>query len=396
MNLNIIPPKVPNTDAPPTYQQAIVKSHLSVEELAENFILKAEKICQSNQLDITTCRKSLFARVIKQLNTCIPEPFILPIKLSVLTNPRDHSPWDWDKWQRNANKRGYDAIQEIGDNIGPDATQELLSYFLPKEIGSEYSRRRNVDWLLNEDNPYMAVSELMKTRCRPATLFIVAAIKKGLVEEALINKIYAQHVQEPASSRTHEASNSQPPDYSTSCNELEINAANHLAEVFTTMANDNGSNTRADRIKLMRQFTSILNKNYQCEISVLGINPEQFGNNPTEVSASAWSKWQMAVYEENGKMYEPRDEKIIVELENILKRNLTQNMLYIAFKSSPNILDLKFEFGDQDLYSKDLLENSFLACEQRCIPVTKIITGLIEAGCLTQETIDAIYSLGIE
>ena len=405
MNPNISASAHPKTDAPPSYQEAIGNNHHSIEELAKKFIFNAETISQSNRLDIEPCRKSLFARVIKQLNKRIPKPFILPIELSVLTNPKDHSHWDWEEWQRNATLRGYDKgydfIEIIGEKIGKDDTRKLLLYFLP-QINQKHFNRTHIDCILDDpdENPFKTVYYILKTSCIPAKDFIEAAISKGLVDEELINKIYTHDLRHPACLLTHEASNSQLPDYRTSYNELEVNTARNLAGEFFTTTIANGSKTHADRSKLMRQFTSILNETYRCEISVLGINPEQFGNNPTEVSESDWLTWQMALYDkdcdEDSKLFEPRNEEIIEKVKKILlESNLTQNMLYTAFKSSPDILDLNFDFGEEDLNSEDLLKYSFMMCSTRCQPVTKIITGLIETGCLTQETIDAIYSLGL-
>ncbi|USE34775.1 hypothetical protein [Endozoicomonas sp. SCSIO W0465] len=399
MNLNNSAPVYP-TDPPPTYQEAIGKSDHSIEDLAKKFIINTETICESNRLDIKQCRKSLFARVIKQLNERIPEPFILPIELSVLTNPTDYNRWDWEQWQRNVNlygrDKGYEAIEEIGEMIRPDDTRKFLLDFLPKIVQKRFDHA-SIDCILS-DRPFEAVSGIFRVHCIPAKDFIVAAISKGLVDEGLANKIYAKACKNPASSCTPGASNSQLPDYRASFSELEVNTARKLAGEFFTMATAQGYETHADRMQLMRRFTSILNETYQCEISVMGINPEQFGNNPTRVTESDWLTWQMAVYQEDGEYFMPRDEEIIEKIEWLLSEDsdLTPQVLYTAFKSSPDILDLKFDFGEEDLNSgKDLLESSLAICRTRCQPVTKILTGLIKFGCLSKETIDAIYSLGL-
>lgn len=396
MNLNNSV-SVRQTDAPPTYEEAVGKSHHSIEQLAQNFIINAEKISESNQLDIKQCRKSLFARVIKQLNERIQEPFVLPIELSVLTNPTDANRWDWQQWQRNANlygyDKGYDAIEEIGEMIGPDDARKLLFDFLPG-IDQKFDYL-HIDYILDRE-PFRAVSEILRSKCIPANNFIVAAISKGLVDEKLIDKIYVEAFQGPASSFTHGASTNQPPDYRTSLNELEVNTARKLAGEFFTMAIADGYKTYADRMKLMRQFTSILNDNYRCDISVMGLHPEQLGNNPTKVTESDWLTWQMAIYKEDGGLYRLREEKIINAIEWILfDSNLSQNMLYTVFKSSPDILGLELNFNEED-FKENLLDFAFRRCKLRLQPITKIITGLIKSGCLTEETVDAIYSLGLK
>ena len=380
-------------DAPPTSKEAIGDSDPAIERLARNFFHNAETISQSNRRDINQCKKSLFARVIKQLNQHIPKPFILPIELSVQTNPTNPDRWDWKKWQSKANRHvqsdyGYDAIEDIGKKIGLNDARNLLLDFFQSIDPSSYNHITIENILTNNEEPFKAVSLMMQGRVILPKEFIITAISRGLVDEELINEIYTQHIKNKASSSTGGASNSE-----ISSNQLEVNAARDLAEEFFTTAKVSGSNTHAHRSKLMHQFTSILNETYLCDISVMGVNPGQFGNNPTEVM-SDWSEWQKAVYKKKGECWKPRNETTIDDVEDILRCNLTQNMLYTAFRSSPDILDFfEFDFSEIALKSEDLLHEVFSSCRCMDKPVTKIITGLIESGCLTQETIDAIYSL---
>ncbi|WP_257264240.1 hypothetical protein [Endozoicomonas sp. ONNA2] len=401
------PPIVPKTEAPPTYQEETGQSHLTIEKVAQKFISKTEEISQSNRLDIGQFRKSLFARVIKEINKRILEPFTLPVQLSVLTNPKNPGRWDWETWERNAKENGgdfeYDAIVEIGQKIGKDHAEKFLSDFL----GSINPERYDDAYILSilDEDTFKCVSNLLYTLNQPVKNFILAAISAGLVDEALINTIYTRYVPDTASSQTHEATNSQLPGYRVSFDKLENTTASELAGDFMKTAIVNRSNTYANRNKLMHRFTTILNDNYQCGISVLGINPKQFGNNPTEVSESDWATWEMALYIKKNfkignkevKYSAQRNEEIIEKIEMILlKSKLTQIMLYTAFKASPDILELNLDIPEERLRSKNLVEYVFTACRGKGLPVTKIITGMIKIGCLTKETIDAIYSLGIQ
>lgn len=315
-----------NTDAPPTYQEAIDDSLYSIEQLARKFILNAEAIRKSNRENINHCQKSLFARMIKQLNERIPRPFILPTELSALTNPKDFSHCDWKKWQDNVDHnvfdKGYDAIEEIGDRIGSEDTEKLLFEFLPP-LDPEYYDFYSVTSILNKEKPFQQVAGLMRGRCIPAKDFIMKAISMGLVDEELVNKIYARGSKDQASSVNDETPDSQLPDYNTSCNQLEVASACDLAGEFITTAITSGRDTDADKIELMHQFTSILNETHRCGISVIGVNPGQFGKNPTKVIKSDWSNWQKAVYKqiEKSNIWVPKNEKIIEEvIKHIIKK----------------------------------------------------------------------------
>ncbi|MBO9481231.1 hypothetical protein [Salinisphaera sp. G21_0] len=391
-----------NTDAPPTYQEAIDDSLYSIEQLAKKFILNAEAIRKSKRGDIRQCQKSLFARMVKQLNERIPRPFILPTELSVLTNPKDFSHCDWKEWQDNVDQKvfdqGYDAIEEIGDKIGSEDTAKLLFEFLPS-LDPEYYDFYSVTSILDKKRPFQQVAGLMRGRCIPAKDFIMKAISMGLVEEELVNKIYAWGFKDQASSVNDETPNNQLPDYNTSCNQPEVASACDLAGEFITTAITSGRDTDAGKTELMHQFTSYLNETHRCNIRVIGVNPGQFGKNPTQVIKSDWSNWQKAVYQEveKNKTWIPRNEKTIDKVENILlKSNLDFDILYTVFQSNPDILDLNFKPEKNVRYSEDLLKSSFMFCGGACQPVTKIITGLIESGCLTKKTINKIYSLGIK
>ncbi|MGI2027458.1 hypothetical protein [Endozoicomonas acroporae] len=390
-----------NTDAPPTYQEAIDDSLYSIEQLAGKFIVNAEAIRKSNQGDINQCKKSLFARMIKQLNERIPRPFILPAELSALTNPKDFSHCDWKKWQDNVDQKdfdkGYGAIEEIGDRIGSEDTEKLLFEFLtpldPKRYDFFF-----VTSILTKERPFQQVAGLMRARCIPAKDFITKAISMGLVDEELVNKIYARGSMDQGSSVNDETPDSKLPDYNTSCNQLEVASACDLAGEFITTAITCGRDTDADKIELMHQFTSILNETHRCGVSVIGVNPGQFGNNPTTVIKSDWSNWQKAVYKKIKKSntWVPRNEKTIEKIEGILlKSNLNPDMLHTVFRSNPDIRDLNFNPGKKVPHSEDLLKSAFMFCKGSCQPITNIITGLIESGCLTQKTINKIYSLGI-
>ncbi len=391
-----------NTDAPPTYQEAIDDSLYSIEQLARKFIVNAEAIRKSNQGDINQCKKSLFARMIKQLNERIPRPFILPTELSALTNPKNFSHCDWKKWQDNVDQKdfdkGYGAIKEIGDRIGSEDTEKLLFAFLPP-LDPEYYDFFSITSILNKEKPFQQLAGLMRGRCIPAIDFITKAISMGLVDEELVNKIYARGSEDQASSVNDETPDSQLPDYNTACNQLEVVSACDLAGEFITTAITSGRDTDADKIELMHQFTSILNETHRCGVSVIGINPGQFGKNPTKVIKSDWSSWQKAVYKEIKKnnTWIPKNEKIIEKVKNkLLNSNLDPDILYTAFMSNPDILDLNFKLEKKAPHSDELLDSSFMYCECTCQPITKIITGLIESGCLTQKTINKIYSLGIK
>ncbi|WP_422467774.1 hypothetical protein [Endozoicomonas sp. ALC013] len=340
--------------------------------------------------------------MIKQLNERIPRPFILPTELSALTNPKNFSHCDWKKWQDNVDQKdfdkGYGAIKEIGDRIGSEDTEKLLFAFLPP-LDPEYYDFFSITSILNKEKPFQQLAGLMRGRCIPAIDFITKAISMGLVDEELVNKIYARGSEDQASSVNDETPDSQLPDYNTACNQLEVVSACDLAGEFITTAITSGRDTDADKIELMHQFTSILNETHRCGVSVIGINPGQFGKNPTKVIKSDWSSWQKAVYKEIKKnnTWIPKNEKIIEKVKNkLLNSNLDPDILYTAFMSNPDILDLNFKLEKKAPHSDELLDSSFMYCECTCQPITKIITGLIESGCLTQKTINKIYSLGIK
>ncbi|WP_422450931.1 hypothetical protein [Endozoicomonas sp. ALB091] len=340
--------------------------------------------------------------MIKQLNERIPRPFILPTELSALTNPKNFSHCDWKKWQDNVDQKdfdkGYGAIEEIGDKIGSEDTEKLLFAFLPT-LDPEYYDFFSITSILNKEKPFQQLAGLMRGRCIPAKDFITKAISMGLVDEELVNKIYARGSEDQASSVNDETPDSQLPDYNTACNQLEVVSACDLAGEFITTAITSGRDTDADKIELMHQFTSILNETHRCGVSVIGINPGQFGKNPTKVIKSDWSSWQKAVYKEIKKnnTWIPKNEKIIEKVKNkLLNSNLDPDILYTAFMSNPDILDLNFKLEKKAPHSDELLDSSFMYCECTCQPITKIITGLIKSGCLTQKTINKIYSLGIK
>ncbi len=381
------------TVAQSTCQQAMVDSDPAIEKLANNFIYDASSISHCNRQDIDQCKKSLFARVIKQLNQCVPHPFILPMELVVQTNPTNPDRWDWEQWQKQANQHvqsnfGYDAIETIGNNIGLNDAEKFLRDFFPS-VDPSGDTDIFLDYLLaTKKEPFKAVSENMQARCKLPKLLIKEAISRGLVTEEVINEIYNQPYKNKAGSSTVGASNSQ-----ASCSQLEVNLASDLVQEFLTTAKLSEGDTHAHRSKLMHQFTSILNETYRCNVSVMGINPGEFGNNPNEVNWSDWSQWQNALYKMKGGCLEPKKDIIIDKVMEILMCNLTPNMLYTAFKSSPDILDLKLNFNERLIDSKDLLSEAFLRCLLDGKPVTNIITGLIKLGCLTKETIDTILSL---
>lgn len=399
------------TRAPSTYQESMGKSPKEIgddiNKLAINFIKKSEEINEQLQTNAVNIRKSLFARIIIQLNDLSSTRYTLPPDLCQLTNPTDPERWDWNKWQKNFVDSQYDAIEDIVKDIPLDHRINLLKDFLQKIDRQHFSDYLIAD-ILKEDTPYQ-LRAILETRCVKAQSFIKAAIERGLVQENLINRIYNKGIPNTEESASRSASATQPTSHQDSFNELQNRAASQLATEFSKLSSDHG-NLPDNSKKLMSRFISILNTDYQCEVGLYETNPELgesseiASNNPTTFIEEEWATWQSALYEKDESIAEDyyavredRSEIIISDIEQmILANSCPQQKIQNAFRSNADILSLQLNLHEVDLDDDKLLENSFEGCRALGKPITKIITGLIASGCLTQELIDQIMNLGID
>ncbi|WP_422445913.1 hypothetical protein [Endozoicomonas sp. ALB091] len=403
------------TGRPSTYQESMgnsLKETDDINKLAENFIKKSTEINeqrQTNAVNISDIRKSLFARTISRLNELSSTRFTLTPGLYHLANPTDPKRWDWNEWQNNlVDSQQYDAIEDIVKNIPFDHRTELLTDFL-RAIDPQYFNDHLIAIVLKDDTPFQ-FRAILETRLVEAKPFIETAIKRGLVQENLINRIYNEGIPDTGKSASRSASATRPTSHQDPFNALQNQAASQLATEFSRLSVAHGNLADNDK-KLMSQFISVLNTNYQCQVGLYETNPElgesseTSSNNPTTFIKEEWESWQFALYERDDSVeqayYAAREdnksELIIEQIEHLLLAvSCPQEKIKNAFRSNADILSLQLEFPEVVLDDDNLLGLSFEACRAKGIPLNKIITGLIASGCLTQELIDQIMKLGID
>ncbi|WBA79980.1 hypothetical protein [Endozoicomonas sp. GU-1] len=402
------------TGRPLTYQGSMgnsLKKTDDINKLAENFIKKSTEINeqrQTNTVNISDIRKSLFARTISRLNELSSTRFTLTPGLYHLANPTDPKCWDWNEWQNNlVDSQQYDAIEDIVEDIPFDHRTELLTDFL-QAIDPQYFNDHLIAMVFKDDTPSQ-LRAILETRLVKAKSFIEAAIKRGLVQETLINRIYNEGIPETGKSASRSASATRPTSRHDPFNALQNQAASQLATEFSrlSVAHEN----RADNNnKLMSQFISVLNTDYQCEVGLYETNPElcesseTSSNNPTTFIKEEWESWRSALYKRDDSVeqayYAAREDNnsefIISQIEDLLANSCPQKKVKNAFRSNADILSLSLNFPEVVLDDDNLLGLSFEVCRTKGIPLNKIITGLIASGCLTQELIDRIMKLGVD
>ncbi|MGO0307713.1 hypothetical protein ACTL6P_14090 [Endozoicomonas acroporae] len=405
---------------PSTYQESMGNSPKEIggviNKLAKNFIEKSNEIdeqLQTNAVNISDIRKSLFARTIIRLNDLSSTRFSLTPGLYHLANPTDPECWDWNKWQKNLvdsqqDSQQYDAIEDIVKDIPLDHRTDLLKDFL-RDIDPQYFNDHLIAIVLKDDTPNQ-FRAILETRRIEAKSFIETAIKRGLVQENLINRIYNEGIPDTGEAASRSASATRPTRHQDSINALLNRAASQLATEFSRLSLDHGD-LPDNSTKLMSRFISVLNTDYLCEVGLYETNPElgksseTSSNNPTTFIEEEWKTWQFALYERddsvNQDYYAAREdnnsELIILQIEQLLFANsCPQQDIKNAFRSNADILSLPLNFPEVVLDDDNLLEHCFDACRAKGIPINKIITGLIASGCLSQELIDQIMELGID
>ncbi|MGI2025920.1 hypothetical protein [Endozoicomonas acroporae] len=398
-----------------TYQESMGDSPKETDDiniLAKNFIEKSTEIdeqLQTNAVNISDIRKSLFARTIIRLNDLSSTRFTLTPGLYHLANPTDPECWDWNKWQINlVDSQQYDAVEDIVKDIPFDHRTGLLRDFL-RDIDPQHFNDHLIGIVLKDDTPNQ-LRAILETRSVEAKSFIEAAIKRGLVQENLINRIYNEGIPDTGEAASRSASATRPTRHQVSINALLNRAASQLATEFSRLSLDHG-NLPDNSTKLMSRLISVLNTDYLCEVGLYETNPElgksseTSSNNPTTFIEEEWKTWQFALYERddsvNQDYYAAREdnkcELIIVQIEQLLLANsCPQQDIKNAFRSNADILSLPLNFPEVVLDDDNLLEHCFDACRAKGIPLNKIITGLIASGCLSQELIDQIMELGID
>ncbi|MBO9495976.1 hypothetical protein J7438_18090 [Thalassotalea sp. G20_0] len=398
-----------------TYQASMGNSPKEIgddiNKLAKNFIEKSiviDEQVQTNAVNISDIRKSLFARTIIRLNDLSSTRFTLTPGLYHLANPTDPERWDWNKWQKNlVDSQQYDAVEDIVKDIPLDHRTDLLKDFL-RDIDPQYFNDYLIAVVLKNDTPNQ-FRTILETRLVEATSFIKTAIKRGLLQETLINRIYNEGIPDTGKAASPSASATRPTSHQDPINALQNRAASQLATEFSRLSliyGDLPDNSK----ELMGRFISVLNTDYQCEVGLYETNPEFSesseisSNNPTTFMKEEWENWQFALYEGDdsvGQGYyaareDNKSEPIISQIEILLANNCLQEQVKSAFRSNADILSLKLDFPEVVLDDDNLLEHCFDACRAKGIPLNKIITGLIASGCLTQEVIDQVLKLGID